>query len=90
MDIGAITKNPEPKQADNKTAGGPVKKDGSRPCKYLHSTKCIAPFRWFEICKTCPYGYIYCFEAIVKNIFKKTIGLAISILSRDKDINRIQ
>ena len=90
MDIRAITKNPEPKQTENKTAGGPVKKSGVKLCKYLSDTQCVVPAAWFEICKTCPYGYIYCFGAIVKNIYQKTIGLAINILSSDKDINRIQ
>jgi len=90
MDISTITKNPEPKQAENKTAGNPVKRSGGKMCKYLCNTECVAPSAWFEICKTCPYGYIYCFGAIVKNIYQKTIGLAINILSRDKDITRIQ
>ena len=90
MDIRAISKNTEPKQAENRTAEGPVKKSGAKPCKYLCDTECVAPSAWFEICKTCSYGYIYCFGSIVKNIYKKTVGLAINILSRDKDINRIQ
>ena len=90
MEIKAVSKDRAPSEMDSRTGIQPAKKPASKQCKYLAGTDCVAPSAWFELCKTCPYGYIYCFGAIVSNLFQKTVGLAINILTRDKDSNRIQ
>jgi|GEM_PF-4101266 len=90
MEIKAVEKDREVSGAGIRNKEPQAKSSLAKKCKYLAGTDCVAPSAWFEICKTCPYGYIYCFGAVVKNLYQKTVGLAINILLRDRDINRIQ
>lgn len=57
----------------------PSKKPGSgkKRCIYMREEECILPYTPFVLCKTCPYGYIYCFGAVVKNVYKKVIGISV-------------
>jgi len=57
-----------------------------RRCIYAPDGQCSAPGMFFEVCKTCPYGYIYCFSDIVKNLFGKIVGSAIRMLGQERNI----
>ncbi|MFA5104048.1 MAG: hypothetical protein WC527_02610 [Candidatus Margulisiibacteriota bacterium] len=46
-------------------------------CLYMREEECTIPDTPFTLCKTCPYGYIHCLKAVVKNIYKKIVGIAI-------------
>lgn len=64
------------------------KKDFVRMCIYDKNIECSAPSSFSELCKTCPYGYSHCFGKIMKNIYKKTVGLAISMMQRESSSSR--
>jgi hypothetical protein len=57
---------------------GPVKPGTNRKrCIYMSDEECILPATPFILCKACPYGYIHCFGAVVKNVYKKIIGISV-------------
>ena len=60
------------------------KKSTGKMCIYMNNTECV-PTAGFKLCKTCPYGYIYCFGIMVGNVYKKIIGLAINMFNRDRE-----
>ncbi|MCX5749599.1 MAG: hypothetical protein NTZ10_05095 [Candidatus Saganbacteria bacterium] len=64
-------------------------KRSPKKCIYLTDTECTAPGSLFEVCKTCPYGYIYCFGDIVKNVYRKTVGFTIDLLNKEISLNSI-
>lgn len=63
---------------NSEMASHPPKKPaaGGKKCIYMREENCVLPYTPFTLCKTCPYGYIYCFGAVVKNVYGKIVGLA--------------
>ncbi len=62
----------------NAPAKGPAKPDkNGKRCMFMNWENCHIPYTPFSLCKTCPYGYIYCFSAVVQNVYKKIVGIAV-------------
>lgn len=77
------------KASSSKPSVKPKKKNVFvRACIYDKSVECSAPSSFSDICKTCPYGYSHCFGKIMKNVYKKTVGLAISMMQRESSSSR--
>ncbi len=71
----------------NPPAHGTAKpeKKGKR-CIYMRDEECAIPYTPFTLCKTCPYGYIYCFGEIVKNVYNKIVGIAVFFVNTGVDM----
>lgn len=55
----------------------PAKMPSGKKCIYMSNQECTLPASTpFSLCKSCPYGYMYCFGAVVKNVYTKIIGIA--------------
>lgn len=54
----------------------------SKKCPYAPGGECREPGT-FEICRNCPFGYAPCLSDIVRNIYKKIVGLTINLLKKD-------
>lgn len=52
-------------------------------CIYMREEECAIPNTPFTLCKTCPFGYIYCFGAVVNNLYKKIVGIAMFFMNQD-------
>lgn len=48
-----------------------------KPCIYMNDEDCVLPATPFILCRACPYGYIHCFGTVVKNLYKKIIGISV-------------
>lgn len=55
----------------------------SKKCAYAPGGECYGNTGLLEICAACPYGMQTTFKGVVKNFYKKVIGLAIDLLKRD-------
>lgn len=87
--IKELSEIPKIERTFQKTKIKLKKKDANvKMCIYYSGLQCAAPSSYFEICKACPYGYARCFGKILKNIFNKTISLAINILEKDSNVIR--
>ncbi len=53
-----------------------------RKCILDPTLTCIAPNCHYAICAKCPYGYLYSFSGLVRNIYRKIIGLAMFWMNR--------
>ena len=70
------------KTEDSLPAHRPGKPDKKRKrCIYMREEECAIPITPFTLCKTCPYGYIYCFGAVVNNLYKKIVGIAMFFMN---------
>ena len=56
---------------------------GGRKCIYFENTACSPSFSSFEVCSTCPYGYVYCFSKVVKNVYQKVVSFAVEMLRKE-------
>ena len=83
MQIEELTRTPRiSKDESNMSANGPGKPDKKRKrCIYMREEECTIPYTPFTLCKTCPYGYIYCFGAVVNNLYKKIVGIAMFFMN---------
>lgn len=51
----------------------------TKKCIYDKKQECVLPGKVLNICKNCPYGYIYFYKSILSNTYKKIVGLCILI-----------
>jgi hypothetical protein len=59
---------------------GTKKAHTAKKCIYDFLKDCNPLEEPFDICKSCPFGYLYCIGGLVRNFYQKVIGMAINIL----------
>lgn len=89
MEIPNIEELNQPPKIDisNFKRGTQETSSKEKECIYYPDIEC-APGK-YSMCENCPYGYMCCIPAVIKNVYQKIIGLTMMFLNQDVTLKKL-